>query len=467
MNPMPRPERIAVMRERMAEIGRAVSTFRDGLRESNDERHQAFFGPILNRIDLIVANERQGIVTVLADDIAVARSAVRRLRLPDMDPDLGEPTPARWRLRGERGNLVEALDNALETARVLGMEPRLAEFTDIQVDRRSFTAQLIRLDERLRAVQQAVSELRDVTSKSDEGRDRNGVSQQQLLNVHIQALTVEVGAARFETRIGTELGIPLHIDLTALTRTIDAMRDIADDLGRTVEGLSAWLSASVRAAGNLVAKAANRSWRGMQTVVRIVRRRLAGSAIATTGEESPLQERAFNRRLHRIGIDQIVVFIETLVGAPYHGRANLAAMASALNYQDWELLPLGETLQLLGFAVLEENDVSVTEEGRQFFTADSSSRKRLFRTAMIARVPLVRVIRQVLEERWNRRAAAVRFRDQLEDYMSPDYAEDTLRTVITWGRYAELFGYDNEAEQFSIDWLDDDWDLYPGIETSH
>jgi NitT/TauT family transport system ATP-binding protein len=35
--------------------------------------------------------------------------------------------------------------------------------------------------------------------------------------------------------------------------------------------------------------------------------------------------------------------------------------------------------------------------------------------------------------------------------MSPDYAEDTLRTVVSWGRYAELFSYDEEAEQFSLE----------------
>ena len=64
---------------------------------------------------------------------------------------------------------------------------------------------------------------------------------------------------------------------------------------------------------------------------------------------------------------------------------------------------------------------------------------------------LVDVIRQVLDERWNHRASAVRFRDELEDFMSPDYAAQTLRTVIGWGRYAELFAYDEEAEQFSLE----------------
>jgi NitT/TauT family transport system ATP-binding protein len=155
--------------------------------------------------------------------------------------------------------------------------------------------------------------------------------------------------------------------------------------------------------------------------------------------------------LNRVGTNQMAGLMEALAGPPYHGRADLPALAAALQYEADELLPLGETLQLLHFAVLEEGDITLTEEGRRFVAADTEERKRLFALALTAHVPLVRMIRQVLEERWNHRASAVRFRDELEDHMSPDYAEDTLRTVIAWGRYAELFSYDEEAEQFSLE----------------
>jgi NitT/TauT family transport system ATP-binding protein len=64
---------------------------------------------------------------------------------------------------------------------------------------------------------------------------------------------------------------------------------------------------------------------------------------------------------------------------------------------------------------------------------------------------MISQIRQVLEERWNHRAPALRFRDELEDYMSPDYADDTMRTIVAWGRYAELFSYDREADQFALE----------------
>jgi NitT/TauT family transport system ATP-binding protein len=155
--------------------------------------------------------------------------------------------------------------------------------------------------------------------------------------------------------------------------------------------------------------------------------------------------------LLRVGTNQMAGLMEALAGEPYNGRADLPALATALQYEADELLQLGETLQLLHFAVLEEGDIHLTEEGRRFVAADTEERKRQFAAALMAHVPLVHTIRQVLDERWNHRASAVRFREELEDHMSPDYAEDTLRTVIAWGRYAELFSYDEEAEQFSLE----------------
>jgi len=35
--------------------------------------------------------------------------------------------------------------------------------------------------------------------------------------------------------------------------------------------------------------------------------------------------------------------------------------------------------------------------------------------------------------------------------MSEELAEQTLRSAITWGRYAELFTYDEETRQFSLE----------------
>jgi len=158
--------------------------------------------------------------------------------------------------------------------------------------------------------------------------------------------------------------------------------------------------------------------------------------------------------LHPVSTNLLAGLMETLAGQPYNGRADLPLLAGALQLEADELLPLGEALQLLRFAVLEEGDIRLTESGHKYVDADTEARKQLFAAALRANVPLVQAIRQVLDTRPNHRASAVRFRDELEDHMSPDYAEDTLRTAISWGRYAELFSYDEEEAQFSLDDLE-------------
>jgi NitT/TauT family transport system ATP-binding protein len=158
-----------------------------------------------------------------------------------------------------------------------------------------------------------------------------------------------------------------------------------------------------------------------------------------------------NTPLHRVGTNLMAGLLEALAAPPYNGRADLPALAGALQLELDDLLPLGESLQLLHFAVLAEGDIVLTDAGRAFAAADTDTRKRLFAAALLANVPLITMIRHVLDERWNHRASAVRFRDELEDHMSPEYADDTLRAAIAWGRYAELFSYDEEAEQFSLE----------------
>ena len=35
--------------------------------------------------------------------------------------------------------------------------------------------------------------------------------------------------------------------------------------------------------------------------------------------------------------------------------------------------------------------------------------------------------------------------------MAEDDAEQTLRAIISWGRYAEVFAYDDESARFSLE----------------
>jgi len=71
--------------------------------------------------------------------------------------------------------------------------------------------------------------------------------------------------------------------------------------------------------------------------------------------------------------------------------------------------------------------------------------------ALIHNVPLIKIIQGVLDERPNHTADAERFRDTLETAMSPDYARQTLQTIVGWARFAELFDYDEESDRFFLE----------------
>jgi NitT/TauT family transport system ATP-binding protein len=93
----------------------------------------------------------------------------------------------------------------------------------------------------------------------------------------------------------------------------------------------------------------------------------------------------------------------------------------------------------------------LTPSARRYAQAEVDARKGMFGEALLAHVPLAQHIRRILDERASHKAPARRFRDELEDHMSEDFAEETLKTVTNWGRYAEIFTYHEHDDLFSLD----------------
>ena len=155
--------------------------------------------------------------------------------------------------------------------------------------------------------------------------------------------------------------------------------------------------------------------------------------------------------LNTVSTNVMAGLIEAVAGAPYHGKADLPHLAQTLQMEADEIFHLAEALQLLRFAEVSEGDLKLTEPGKRFSGLDTDARKRLFSDHLVAYVPLIGLIKRVLDERPSHSAPAARFRNELEDYMSEDYAEETLTTVISWARYGELFAYDEHLEQFSLE----------------
>jgi NitT/TauT family transport system ATP-binding protein len=155
--------------------------------------------------------------------------------------------------------------------------------------------------------------------------------------------------------------------------------------------------------------------------------------------------------LPRMSPNILAGLMETIAAEPYNGKADLPALAASLQMEIDELFPAADTLQLLRFAEVAEGDIRLTDAGKRFVLAEVDARKKLFAYHFLTYVPLAAHVKRVLDERASHRAPASRFRDELEDHMSEEAAEQTLRAIISWARYGEAFAYDDDGGVFSLD----------------
>ena len=135
----------------------------------------------------------------------------------------------------------------------------------------------------------------------------------------------------------------------------------------------------------------------------------------------------------------------------FEDRIDLPELADELMMNVDDLFPILETLEILGFAQILDGDIHLSELGKIYSEADLQERKQLFARRLLEKVPLARYIRRVLDEKVGHRVSEERFLTKLEDFLSEKESERVLRTMIDWGRYAELFAYDFNTGTLSLE----------------
>jgi NitT/TauT family transport system ATP-binding protein len=163
---------------------------------------------------------------------------------------------------------------------------------------------------------------------------------------------------------------------------------------------------------------------------------------------APVVERAYQVLPH--------VSIEDLSGLVSHiayagGRSDLYQLARELQLEVDDLLPLIEALAILGLGAAEEGDAILTDTGRAFAEADVQEEKELFRQQALGNVELVRQIVRELETAPEHTLREDALLDQLQEHFSEPEARRQLDTAIDWGRYAEVFAYDDGTGELYLE----------------
>lgn len=131
------------------------------------------------------------------------------------------------------------------------------------------------------------------------------------------------------------------------------------------------------------------------------------------------------------------------------GREDLYKLGGPLGLELDDLLPVTEAAKQLGLVKIASGDIELTSEGRTLAAAEAPERKERLRRRLFE-LPMLRRIREALQEAEGGRTRKREFLGLLEEHFSPSEAERQLGTALDWARYGEIFDYDPDNEEFVL-----------------
>lgn len=159
----------------------------------------------------------------------------------------------------------------------------------------------------------------------------------------------------------------------------------------------------------------------------------------------------FSYRIPEVDISELTGFLEV---APEHedeGKINLPALAESLHLDVNNLFPITEVLDMLRFVKIIDGALKLTERGKEFVEADILERKQMFAEHLLRYLPIANKIKETLDQNVDHKVFKELFLEELQINFSKEEAEKILRTVISWGRYAEIFSYDYDSGELSLE----------------
>lgn len=156
-------------------------------------------------------------------------------------------------------------------------------------------------------------------------------------------------------------------------------------------------------------------------------------------------------RLPASPLSELAGILETLCNSEDRYQCDLSEFAEEHLLDVDNLFTAVEALEMLGFAKIKRGTICLTEAGCHFGEADILNRKKIFATQLLTYIELARYIRHELDKSLHHELDKDQFTDMLEKHFSEDVAQEVFRIIVDWGRYAEIFAYDDRTEQLSLE----------------
>ena len=160
-------------------------------------------------------------------------------------------------------------------------------------------------------------------------------------------------------------------------------------------------------------------------------------------------EVGITRHLPEVEISDLAGLLENLAEGG-NQKHDIYLLEDKLGITSDQLLKLTEAAELLGFSSIAKGDIELTALGQTFADASILASKEIF-ASCVRRIPLMRWLLHMLHSAEDRRLKIEVILTALSLDFSTEEAEKQIEVLIKWGRYGELFVYDDDQEMIELE----------------
>lgn len=158
-----------------------------------------------------------------------------------------------------------------------------------------------------------------------------------------------------------------------------------------------------------------------------------------------------SHRLPSVAVSNISGLLEFLVSSEGLDNVELSEVADEMHLGLDEMLPVAEAIEILRFASVSSGRFNLTSIGDNFAKASILDQKKIFARQLLDHIPLAAYVRETLERAQDHTMHESVLLSVLQDQLSEVASRRVLRTIVDWGRYAELFAYNVNSGVLSLE----------------
>lgn len=149
-----------------------------------------------------------------------------------------------------------------------------------------------------------------------------------------------------------------------------------------------------------------------------------------------------------VPLGELIGLLEFLAGRG--GQGDSFAIARELGRDFAQILFLAKAAEILDFVDTPKNMIVLTDFGKRFTEGDVNVRKRIMHESL-RQLKLAKLMEEKLRLAPHLSLTVEDAIEHIREWLPNENAESVLSALIQWGRYGELFGYNDDTKEIYLD----------------